>query len=729
MAKFLTNIDLMKNQLKNAVIQNLTAAPANAKAGQVYFNTTTAKFCVCVNADEQKWESFPSLEALASEVQTLEGKINEKAEQSFVESEIARLESLEHLPSQADNAGKVLTTDGTDASWDFVIKMNNKTEGTETGLSKLVINKLTKEEYDALESRGEIKDTELYITDAEAYTKEEVDEKLDLKADKTSVEQSLASKADTKTVNESLDTKADKETTYTKEEVNGLVAGIQTQIDDTITPAIQDLEDTKADKETTYTKTEVNGLVDGVQGQINTINTTIAETITPAIEGLQTNKADKTEIERIEGIINGLDLDCLPEQANNAGKFLTTNGTEASWGALPEATAVLKGIVKLASADEVTAGTSTSSVVTVAQMTEKLNAVSGGASGAITTLEQKVDQHIKDTTDALDTKADKSTLTSEIQRVDAAIATKAEQSALESAVSTINQALDTKATNSDLTNAVSTLEGKINEKADQTALTNAVSTLESEINKKANAADVYTKDDIDLALNEYATKGDSLAHYGITDAYTKDEVNGLVASTFHYKGTKTTYADLPTTDLVIGDVWNIEEADTEHNVKAGDNVCWNGTSWDVLAGMTDLSAYSTSAEIANVYLTKKAATDTYLTQDAAAGTYLTQDVASNTYLAQTVAADTYATKEELSTVQSGSVHKMSVQNDILDPKEGVVEWTISHTMGEDVEVVVKEASTNEVVYTDVVLKNNEVVIKINSDEQIKAGTYKAIIMG
>ncbi len=38
--KFLVPIDLVQNELQNAVIQNLATAPANGKAGQLYFNTT-----------------------------------------------------------------------------------------------------------------------------------------------------------------------------------------------------------------------------------------------------------------------------------------------------------------------------------------------------------------------------------------------------------------------------------------------------------------------------------------------------------------------------------------------------------------------------------------------------------------------------------------------------------------------------------------------------------------
>lgn len=40
---YLTNINLSKNELQNAVIQPLATAPAGAKAGQIYFNSTSKK--------------------------------------------------------------------------------------------------------------------------------------------------------------------------------------------------------------------------------------------------------------------------------------------------------------------------------------------------------------------------------------------------------------------------------------------------------------------------------------------------------------------------------------------------------------------------------------------------------------------------------------------------------------------------------------------------------------
>lgn len=100
------------------------------------------------------------------------------------------------------------------------------------------------------------------------------------------------------------------------------------------------------------------------------------------------------------------------------------------------------------------------------------------------------------------------------------------------------------------------------------------------------------------------TNPTTLSGYGITNAYTKTEVDGLISSVLHYKGTKENYADLPTTDNKVGDVWNIKMASVVNDIKSGDNVAWNGTEWDVLSGTVDLSAYYTSSEV-DIELNKK----------------------------------------------------------------------------------------------------------------------------
>ena len=71
-------------------------------------------------------------------------------------------------------------------------------------------------------------------------------------------------------------------------------------------------------------------------------------------------------------------------------------------------------------------------------------------------------------------------------------------------------------------------------------------------------------------------------------------VAGKLTNIYTYKGSKATYAKLPT-DAIAGDVWNVEEAHGGH--PAGTNWAWTGTEWDALGGNIDLSVYYTKTEV------------------------------------------------------------------------------------------------------------------------------------
>lgn len=127
--------------------------------------------------------------------------------------------------------------------------------------------------------------------------------------------------------------------------------------------------------------------------------------------------------------------------------------------------------------------------------------------------------------------------------------------------------------------------------ADGSTSAKGVVQLSSATNSSATdvaATPSAVKSAYDLA-NSKQSPATSLSGYGITDAYTKSEVDAKMTSAVHYKGTKATYAELPTSDNVVGDMWNITAADTANGIKAGDNVVWNGAGWDVQSGVVDLS--------------------------------------------------------------------------------------------------------------------------------------------
>ena len=170
-------------------------------------------------------------------------------------------------------------------------------------------------------------------------------------------------------------------------------------------------------------------------------------------------------------------------------------------------------------------------------------------------------------------------------------------------------------------NVATTLSGYGIQDAYTKTETNAI------LDDKADRSTTYTKTETNSLLDAKADKASTLAGYGITDAYTKSEVDAKVTSVYRYKGTVSTYADLPSSGQEVGDVWNIETADSSHGIKAGDNVAWNGTTWDVLAGEIDLTAYPTKSELSTVAttgsyndLTNKPDLTTKLDAPAVAGT-------------------------------------------------------------------------------------------------------------
>lgn len=71
----------------------------------------------------------------------------------------------------------------------------------------------------------------------------------------------------------------------------------------------------------------------------------------------------------------------------------------------------------------------------------------------------------------------------------------------------------------------------------------------------------------------------TLAGNGITDAYTKQEIDSRLTSGMHYRGSVPTQADLPDSGNVAGDFWNATDT--------GNNYAWDGTEWDYVGNLID----------------------------------------------------------------------------------------------------------------------------------------------
>lgn len=120
---------------------------------------------------------------------------------------------------------------------------------------------------------------------------------------------------------------------------------------------------------------------------------------------------------------------------------------------------------------------------------------------------------------------------------------------------------------------------------------------------KADAADLEgletrvqtAENDIDALETNKADKATTLAGYGITDAYTKTEVDAKLASVFDWKGSVATVADLPATGNKSGDVYHVTADQSEY--------VWNGTAWEELGLTVSLTGYATETWVTQNFAT------------------------------------------------------------------------------------------------------------------------------
>lgn len=555
---FLVDINLNNNELQNVILQNLASAPANPKEGAYYYNTTDKKFCFYENG---AWVKFSTATEFTTEL----------AKKLDITAYNADKATLEASITAAKKAG-----DDAQANLDAY-----------------------KESNDAAVALKAADNAVVHLAGEETVT-----------GDKTFTG-SIVATAATVTVKDQTQGDNSANAANTKY-VDAAAKAVQDGLD--TYKASNDAEVAKKANDSAVVHNTGAETVAGVKtfSSIPVVGTATADDNSTQAASTAFVKAKVEDYTYSKSSIDEkiAEKDSLPAQAEHAGEWLTTDGTDATWSALPVATASTLGIVKVGTNLSVAADGTISTTANVASV--------AGKTGVVTLDKSDVGlDNVDNTTD------------------------------LNKPISTATQA----------------------------------------------------------ALDGKADKATTLAGYGIEDAYTKDEIDGKISSTFHYKGTKATYTELPAEGNQIGDVWNVEQADVEHGVKAGDNVCWNGTGWDVLAGVTDLSAYSTTAQIAETYMNKTDLAATYLTQDAA--------------------ATTYATKEE---VIGGSVHRTSKTNPSLTPAGGTATWSIADLAADPYAITIIETASGEEIVADVVYGTKAATIRMNASAEIVAGTYTAYIM-
>jgi hypothetical protein len=100
--KFLTSIDLAKNELQNAVVQNLAADPSNPIVGQVYYNTTSNEMRI-YNGTIFEAIGLNGVTADAAEINILDGATLTTTELNYVDGVTSGIQGQLDLKSPLAN--------------------------------------------------------------------------------------------------------------------------------------------------------------------------------------------------------------------------------------------------------------------------------------------------------------------------------------------------------------------------------------------------------------------------------------------------------------------------------------------------------------------------------------------------------------------------------------------------------------------------------------------------
>lgn len=201
-----------------------------------------------------------------------------------------------------------------------------------------------------------------------------------------------------------------------------------------------------------------------------------------------------------------------------------------------------------------------------------------GSGGSTAELERKVSEN---TSAIAEVKLSVSNLDG---KLDSSLAEKADKSEM----TAISENLDLKAdqtTVNTLGSNLSRIESDLN--ADKNNLANNYWNSDTTASQIESSAETV-KAELSVTLNKKADKATTLEGYGITDAYTKAEIDAKTSSFMKYKGQVETTNDLPS-DAEIGDVYNVKST--------GANYAWDGSGWDKLSETIDLSTFAEKTEV------------------------------------------------------------------------------------------------------------------------------------
>lgn len=149
---------------------------------------------------------------------------------------------------------------------------------------------------------------------------------------------------------------------------------------------------------------------------------------------------------------------------------------------------------------------------------------------------------------------------------------------VDSKIATAIQGLDSSitATANQAISAVTITDGKITASSKITVPTNT--------NQLTNGAGFITSSDLPTKVSDLTNDSGFQTASDVSSA-----ISSAISTVMDYKGSKQTVAQLPSTGNKNGDVWHVVENDGEY--------AWNGTEWEELGSVIDLSGYVKTSDM------------------------------------------------------------------------------------------------------------------------------------
>ena len=166
-------------------------------------------------------------------------------------------------------------------------------------------------------------------------------------------------------------------------------------------------------------------------------------------------------------------------------------------------------------------------------------------------------------------------------------------------------------------------------------------------------------------FSEIGSTPTTINGYGITDAYTKTEVDNKVSAVLRYKGVKATVDALPSSGNVTGDVWHVTATSGEY--------AWDGTEWQELGTAISIPA-ATGSSTTGVTIADHSTTTIYGVSSST--TSVTGVDGSTT--ASKVTIGSSSTDYGITAAGSGSA-TLTFTMDITDTKKLKVTFSHTHT--------------------------------------------------